>query len=165
MWRAPASETRYRIALDLADLDLRDALAEALGGHPALRAAGPGEPADLVITDRAEAPGLSLRLGGLLPVEAPAELILSAAHLLAAGLAIAPGMPPAAARPVPALSPREREVLALLVDGAPNKAIARALDISVSTAKFHVAAVLGKLGARNRSEAVALALRDGLVAL
>ena len=56
-------------------------------------------------------------------------------------------------------------MLALLVEGAPNKAIARALGISVRTAKFHVAAVLAKLHARNRSEAVAIALRDGLVLL
>ena len=42
-------------------------------------------------------------------------------------------------------------MLALLLDGAPNKAIARALGISVRTAKFHVAAVLAKLGARNRA--------------
>ena len=54
-------------------------------------------------------------------------------------------------------------MLALLVDGAPNKSIARALGISVRTAKFHVAAVLAKLGARNRAEAVSLALREGLI--
>ena len=52
-----------------------------------------------------------------------------------------------------------------MIDGAPNKVIARALGISVRTAKFHVAAVLAKLRARNRAEAVAIALRDGLVVL
>ena len=62
----------------------------------------------------------------------------------------------------PRLSPREAEVLGLIVEGAPNKAIARALDISERTAKFHVAAVLAKLGARNRAEAVGRALREGL---
>jgi two-component system, NarL family, nitrate/nitrite response regulator NarL len=62
-----------------------------------------------------------------------------------------------------ALTPREREVLALLAAGASNKAIARALSVSVHTAKFHVASVCEKLGASGRLEAVAIALRSGLV--
>jgi DNA-binding CsgD family transcriptional regulator len=61
------------------------------------------------------------------------------------------------------LSPREAEVLALLAEGAPNKVIARRLDISVHTAKFHVAAILVKLGAANRTDAIATAMRQGLV--
>lgn len=61
------------------------------------------------------------------------------------------------------LSPREAEVLALLAEGAPNKAIARRLDISVHTVKFHVAAILVKLGAANRTDAIAIAMRQGLV--
>ncbi|TGQ71568.1 helix-turn-helix transcriptional regulator [Mesorhizobium sp. M00.F.Ca.ET.186.01.1.1] len=63
----------------------------------------------------------------------------------------------------PALSPREAEVLALLAEGAPNKVIARRLNISVHTAKFHVAAILIKLGAANRTDAIATAMRQGLV--
>ncbi|GLS40088.1 helix-turn-helix transcriptional regulator [Mesorhizobium tianshanense] len=63
----------------------------------------------------------------------------------------------------PALSPRESEVLALLAEGAPNKVIARRLNISVHTAKFHVAAILIKLGAANRTDAIATAMRQGLV--
>ncbi|TJW46211.1 MAG: response regulator transcription factor [Mesorhizobium sp.] len=63
----------------------------------------------------------------------------------------------------PALSPRESEVLALLAEGAPNKVIARRLNISVHTAKFHVAAILIKLGAANRTDAIAIAMRQGLV--
>jgi DNA-binding CsgD family transcriptional regulator len=61
------------------------------------------------------------------------------------------------------LSPRERQVLALLAEGASNKIIARALGITVHTAKFHVASVTEKLGAHNRLEAVAIAIRAGLV--
>jgi DNA-binding CsgD family transcriptional regulator len=64
-----------------------------------------------------------------------------------------------------ALTARESEVLGLLAQGASNKAIARALDISVHTAKFHVASVLAKLGARNRSDAIAIGIRRGLVLL
>ncbi|RUW63534.1 helix-turn-helix transcriptional regulator [Mesorhizobium sp. M7A.F.Ca.US.008.03.1.1] len=63
----------------------------------------------------------------------------------------------------PSLSPREGEVLALLAEGAPNKVIARRLNISVHTAKFHVAAILIKLGAANRTDAIAIAMRQGLV--
>ncbi|TJV25914.1 MAG: helix-turn-helix transcriptional regulator [Mesorhizobium sp.] len=63
----------------------------------------------------------------------------------------------------PTLSPREAEVLALLAEGAPNKVIARRLNVSVHTAKFHVAAILIKLGAANRTDAIAIAMRQGLV--
>ena len=167
MWSGRSSRTRARVALDLADPDLRDALAEVLDAHPALALAGAGA-ADVTVTDRSapinSALGPVLRLGpGPIGADASPELILSAAHLAAAGIGLAPAAASAAERP--ALTPREREVLALLVEGAPNKAIARALGISVRTAKFHVAAVLAKLHARNRSEAVAIALRDGLVLL
>lgn len=62
-----------------------------------------------------------------------------------------------------ALSSREREVLALLSAGASNKEIALALDVSVSTVKFHVAAIIHKLGARSRVDAVAIAIRAGMV--
>jgi DNA-binding NarL/FixJ family response regulator len=57
-----------------------------------------------------------------------------------------------------ALTPRELEVLELLKSGQSNKHIARALEISVHTAKFHVAQIIGKLGARGRTDAVARAL-------
>jgi DNA-binding CsgD family transcriptional regulator len=63
------------------------------------------------------------------------------------------------------LTPREREVLAALADGASNKMIARRLGISFHTAKFHVAALLAKLDVDSRTEAVAVAARQGLVML
>ena len=63
------------------------------------------------------------------------------------------------------LTPRELEVLAAMADGASNKAIARRLGISFSTAKFHVAAILAKLEAYSRTEAVAKAAQRGLVML
>ncbi|HWG04586.1 MAG TPA: helix-turn-helix transcriptional regulator [Beijerinckiaceae bacterium] len=64
-----------------------------------------------------------------------------------------------------ALTAREAEVLALLAEGASNKAIARRLDISVHTAKFHVAALLDKLDAMSRTDAVVQAARLGLILL
>jgi DNA-binding NarL/FixJ family response regulator len=63
------------------------------------------------------------------------------------------------------LTPREREVLELLAEGLTNKTIAARLDISDQTAKFHVASICGKLGAANRTEAVRIALRRGLVTI
>jgi DNA-binding NarL/FixJ family response regulator len=63
------------------------------------------------------------------------------------------------------LTPREIEVLEQLVEGLSNKAIAGRLGISDQTVKFHVAAICGKLGAANRTEAVRRAIRRGLVAV
>jgi NarL family two-component system response regulator LiaR len=71
-----------------------------------------------------------------------------------------------ATRPTPPgadLTPREREVLALLVHGLSNRAIAERLVISRSTADFHVSNILGKLGVASRTEAVALAVQHHLV--
>jgi DNA-binding CsgD family transcriptional regulator len=64
-----------------------------------------------------------------------------------------------------ALTPRELEVIRLMAHGLGNKSIARELGISTSTAKFHVASVLAKLGARSRTEAVSIGIRLGLVPL
>ena len=63
------------------------------------------------------------------------------------------------------LTQRETEVLTLLADGLPNKAIARRLEISDETVKFHLGSIFGKLGASNRTDAVRQALRRGLVPL
>jgi DNA-binding NarL/FixJ family response regulator len=63
------------------------------------------------------------------------------------------------------LTRRELEVLAAMADGASNKAIAYRLGISFHTAKFHVAAILAKLDADSRTEAVAKAAQLGLVML
>ena len=63
------------------------------------------------------------------------------------------------------LTPREIQVLELLAEGLPNKAIAERLGISDQTAKFHVASISGKLGAANRTDAVRRAVRRGLITL
>jgi DNA-binding CsgD family transcriptional regulator len=63
------------------------------------------------------------------------------------------------------LTPRERDVLALMAEGASNKTIARQLGISVHTAKFHVGSVLDKLDATGRTDAVAHAARRGVIEL
>ncbi|MCB8966010.1 MAG: response regulator transcription factor [Ardenticatenaceae bacterium] len=63
------------------------------------------------------------------------------------------------------LTPREAEVLQLLAEGLTNKAIAQQLDISDHTVKFHVNAIMSKLGAQSRTEAVVRATRLGLILL
>jgi DNA-binding NarL/FixJ family response regulator len=103
----------------------------------------------------------------VLAEDAPAELVAAAAKLVAAGYRVIPG--PAVSQRGEAehtdrhFSSRESEVLALLAEGAPNKVIARRLNISVHTAKFHVAAIMQKLGAANRTDAIAIAMREGLI--
>ena len=62
-----------------------------------------------------------------------------------------------------ALTPREIEILRLTAEGLGNKEIAAKLHISEHTVKFHVASVMGKLGASSRTEAVMLGIRRGLV--
>jgi DNA-binding CsgD family transcriptional regulator len=108
----------------------------------------------------------------VLPSSVDAELLRAMIRVVAAGFMIseADGLrgfseAPGADDGEIVLTPREGEVLGLLAHGASNKSIARALDISVHTAKFHVASVLAKLGARNRSDAVAIGIRRGLVLL
>jgi NarL family two-component system response regulator YdfI len=71
-------------------------------------------------------------------------------------------LPPELAEP---LTRREREVLQMLAAGLGNKEIAARLNISDHTAKFHVAAILAKLGVSTRTEAVTQALRRGLILL
>jgi DNA-binding NarL/FixJ family response regulator len=63
------------------------------------------------------------------------------------------------------LTAREIQVLELLAEGLPNKAIAARLRISDQTVKFHVSSIAGKLGAKNRTDAVRLAVRRGLITL
>lgn len=109
---------------------------------------------DPVLADR-----LASLLGGVagLHLAAPGE---------AATIAIVARDPQNAAEPHRfELTPREREVLALMAEGASNKAIAKQLGISVHTAKFHVGSLLDKLDATGRTDAVAHAARRGVIEL
>lgn len=73
--------------------------------------------------------------------------------------------PVVAEAPNGALSVRELDVLRLVARGLGNKEIAAELGITTHTVKFHLAAVLEKLGVRSRTEAVSLGMRKGLVPL
>jgi two-component system, NarL family, nitrate/nitrite response regulator NarL len=116
----------------------------------------------------------SLRAGarGVLLRGASADALAAALVAVSRGLAVVDGAlretllraaPPVLAGET--LTPREREVLGLLAEGLPNRAIAARLGISDHTAKFHVNAILGKLGAETRAEAIVLAARRGMVVL
>jgi len=164
--RMPAAPT-IGVALAIDDLSLARQLKRALATESGLMETADAI-ADVVITDREGATGRNLlRLRTDLLETSDTDLIVAAARLRAAGYRIErePQIrttAPSAERRT--LSARERQVAELLVDGASNKVVARALDISVHTAKFHVTAILEKLGARNRADAVAIILREGLVA-
>jgi DNA-binding NarL/FixJ family response regulator len=177
--RAP--EAPARIAIELGDRGLAAVLTADLALTPGLAIVRREERADITITDRLErASGRKVLLIGEDATAAPGgsdisvlrstepRLIAAATLLIAGGHRLEPEADPEpapTAEGLPVLTARERQVAELLVEGASNKIIARRLGISVHTAKFHVAAVLEKLSARNRSDAVAIALRDGLVAL
>jgi DNA-binding NarL/FixJ family response regulator len=76
-----------------------------------------------------------------------------------------PALPASEGGEVEKLTAREEQVLELLAQGLPNKAIAVRLGISDQTVKFHVAAIFGKLGATNRTDAVRRAVHRGLITL
>jgi DNA-binding CsgD family transcriptional regulator len=149
-----------------------------------------GEDADVVLADRpveTDVPMIFLASGkaregwpaevrAVVPRDVDAATLTAIIIVVAAGYALVPrkdvaredtgawaGASVEADELPVALSPREREVLALLSEGASNKEIARALAVSIHTAKFHVASLTEKLGARSRVEAIAIAIRAGLV--
>lgn len=75
----------------------------------------------------------------------------------------APAGPAIAANsPLAALTPRERDILDMIVDGAPNKVIARALALQEVTVKAHLRNMFRKLGVANRTEAARIALVAGM---
>ncbi len=113
---------------------------------------------------------------GILPAEVDAEQLAAALEAVVRGLvAIHPSEVQASrtaasanadfVEAVEPLTAREGDVLQMLSQGLGNKEIAARLKISEHTVKFHVASILGKLGASTRTEAVSVALRRGLILL
>jgi len=113
----------------------------------------------LTISLRIDDAALAERAGALLQ---RTRGVLLAAEGETADLILTEGRPPEAEA---ALTQRELEVLRLLAEGASNKTIARRLGISAHTAKFHVGRLLDKLDAIGRTEAVAHAVRLGVLHL
>ena len=123
---------------------------------------------------RRGAEALRAGLRAVLPRDATGGEIAAAVEAAAAGLvALHPDGLPALSAPAAfsrssvaldePLTARETEVLAMLAEGHGNKTIAGELGISGHTVKFHVASILGKLGASSRTEAVTLGFRRGLI--
>jgi len=130
-------------------------------------------PAVALVSDEESALRL-LRAGvlGVLLRGARSERLLAAIRTVASGLSVFdPALlrsllsTRAASRDALLLTPREAEVLSLMAEGLSNKLIADRLKISEHTAKFHVNAILNKLDAETRTEAVVSAARRGLLML
>ena len=184
-----------RIALLIDDADLLSRLPAMLAEPIAIVTPGAEDGPDVVITDRwpldlglpyilvgagvDAADALAAGASAVLPRDCDASDLALAVEAAARGFALVPFD---LARPAwPAvreasdgslglegtdlLTRRESEVLRLVAEGASNKLIARRLGISVHTAKFHVASIAEKLDATGRTDAVAQAVRLGLIML
>ncbi|MBI5668666.1 MAG: response regulator transcription factor [Chloroflexi bacterium] len=133
-----------------------------------------GVPVVALLTNAAQAADLrAAGVSGFLLGDTDAETLAAAIMAAAQGLVVAAPslldalLPTASAAdaPVEALTPREREVLQLLAEGLPNKTIAARLNITDHTVKYHVNAIMGKLNAQSRTDAVVKATRLGLIIL
>ena len=141
----------------------------------------PSELAVVLLADPLPRASLAAALGAggraVLPRSVSQDQLLAALQAVASGLivvdsadveaafpAFSPGFRPLGELAEP-LTRRESEVLQMLAAGLGNKEIAVQLAISGHTVKFHVASILGKLGAETRTEAVSLGIRRGLVLL
>ena len=172
--RVTASHLLSEVGVVLLDASSAEEVEDAIS---ALEGVGPG----LLVLGPTSA-------GGRLPVAAPTfpwgflardaapERIVAAVRAVAAGLVVlepelasapigSPAGPLPVADEIDDLTAREREVLTLVAIGLTNQAIAQRLAISDHTVKFHVAAILAKLGAESRTEAVHLAARRGILTL
>jgi two-component system nitrate/nitrite response regulator NarL len=168
-WPALGDDNAPDVILWDLGFDLRSGIEE-------LRSLGPaGPPVVTIVVDETDArEALAAGARGALSRHADGDRLTVALRAVALGLVVldedfaadalrdAPAVPQELTEP---LTPREREVLQLLAQGLPNKLIAQRLGVSEHTAKFHVNAILGKLGVQSRSEAIVQAVRLGLVLL
>jgi DNA-binding NarL/FixJ family response regulator len=167
-------------AASLARLHQPDAVVWALGGGSspvpdALRALADGGAAIVALVGDEAAAGAALaaEARGVLTRDASSERVVAAVRAMLDGLMVLdPSLAGLLQRPAADLDPpvetltaRETEVLQLLAQGLTNRAVADRLGISEHTAKFHVNAILGKLGAQGRTDAVVRAARLGLIVL
>jgi len=167
-------------SLDKSSADLYLIEVETLSDHLARQAidsASAGAPVVLLVRNPALEPvAEALRAGvkAVLPSSLGALELVVALKASSLGLVVLQNVETllsavsAVSRPerlTEALTAREQEVLRLVAAGLGNKEVASRLEISEHTAKFHVASIMGKLGASSRTEAVTLGIRYGLVML
>lgn len=173
---AEAASLAGQLLPDAVLLDAGDGEPEELDAIARLAMAQPGLPIVALASENgAVAQALTFGASALLPAAVDAETLAAALRASARGLAtiarsdLATLLPqeeriePARNAPAEALTPRELEVLQWMARGLTNRQIARHLQISEHTVKFHAGAVLGKLNARSRAEAVARAIGLGWI--
>ena len=168
-WPAADEGTAPDVAVWDLGLEFRSGLEELRGLDPT------GPPVVAIVADDADArEALTAGARGALSRNADGDRLAAALRAVVLGLIVLDEAfaadalreaPTAALELAEPLTPRELEVLQLLAQGLPNKVIAQRLGISDHTAKFHVNAILGKLGVQSRSEAIVQAVRLGLVVL
>ena len=177
-----ASEVLRRepdVQLVLLDLSLPDG--DGIEALPRLREAAPGATLVALSADDSIATvmaAIGAGAAGFIPKTAQAGVLLDALRFVLAGGVVLPpamlnrrvterpgstGWTPAAQQPEAlGFSPRQCDVLRLLIDGKPNKLISRDLEMSESTVKTHLAAIFRKLDANSRTQAVLAVARLGL---
>jgi NarL family two-component system response regulator LiaR len=155
------------------DVVLMDLVMPEMDGVAAIRAIHAAQPRTAIIAlssfgeERLVRAALAAGARSYLLKNVSADSLAEAIRLAVAGIstlspeaaALVAGREPAAPDE---LTPREREILRLLIDGRTNAEIAAQLGLSLYTVKNHVRNLLGKLGVGNRTEAVSLALQRGL---
>jgi DNA-binding NarL/FixJ family response regulator len=168
---AVAEAARLRPDVVLMDLEMPE-----LDGIEAIRRLRAADPAAQVVvltafdTDERIVGALQAGAQGYLLKGAPRAEIFAALRTVSAGGALIPPVVASkllrqvrAAEHPDALTPRETEVLGCVAAGLANREIAARLAITERTVKFHVSAVLAKLGAKNRTQAVRVGRERGLV--
>lgn len=150
----------HRVDLVMVDLALEDAHPIAvLRGIVEAAAPTPVAVLDLRFSRRRRAEVVAAGCAGYLVKTMTRQMVFAGLDLVLAGVpyhVAEIGQP--AARNEPSLTERQFEVLRLLVEGMPNKEIARRLDVTIPTVKLHVNRILRRLGVRNRTEAAVAGL-------
>jgi DNA-binding NarL/FixJ family response regulator len=156
------------------DITLMDLRLPGMSGLDAIRrilSAGPSAKIIVLTTyegDEDIHQALDAGAKGYLLKDAPhSNLVKAIQQVYAGGRFIPPGVAEALAARTPSsdLTPRERQILSLIVKGLSNKGIAEALGISEGTVKTHVIAILGRLGVEGRTQAAVVALQRGIIHL